>query len=180
LRQILNGILTEFHTEDFDLSRIQMGVTTWKGLEMFDKFLTLKDAMGGCTASCFVPFVTYSELLVIYHNRVSLDGGLFYKRLKAIKKKETFLITSSMFGRYKESLLSGFKKPKCSYYQMYLNGYHDARKHHTLFESHFVPKDYPVVPKDYPFIPKDPHVVPKDPHVVPKDYPFIPKEGSGS
>jgi hypothetical protein len=137
LQELLNIVLTQYKTEDFDLTKIQIGVTTFKGFEIFDKFLNLKDIASCCTSSCFVPFVTYTDLLLIYHNRITFDGGVFYKILKRRKKEKTFIITSSMFGRYSESLLSGFIKPKCSYYQLYLNGYHDARIHHAYLEQHF-------------------------------------------
>ena len=137
LQEITHTLVARFKTEDFDLDRVQIGVTTWRGLECFHKFLTLTEATHGCKASCFVPFVTCRDLMLVYHNKLTLDGGLFYKRAKSLKKKETFLLTSSMFGRYKESMMSGFRKPKCSYYQMYLYGYSDARKNHALFESYF-------------------------------------------
>ena len=137
LNHLLNALHTQFKTKDFDLSRIQIGVTTWKGLELFQKFLTLKEATRCCTASCFVPFVTYPRAIFFYEKRITLDGGLFYKRLKTLKEKDTLLITCSMFGRYKEGMMSGFRKPKCSYYQMYLYGYSDARTHHAFFENYF-------------------------------------------
>ncbi len=137
LKRTLDTLRTQFKSEDFDLDRIQVGVTTWKGMEFFDKFLTLGEALQGCAASCFVPFVTSRDLMMVYHNRLSLDGGVFYKRLKAIRRKETFLITSSMFGRYIDNPIMGFRKPSCTYYQMYLNGYSDARKNHAVFEAYF-------------------------------------------
>jgi hypothetical protein len=140
LQELLRILFQQFKTEDFDLTKIQIGVTTLKGFEVFNKFLNLKDVVSCCTSSCFVPFVTYKDLFLIYHNRMTFDGGLFYKVLKHRKKENTTIISSYMFGRYKESLISGFIKPRCSYYQLYLNGYHDARKNHAYFEKRFKSK----------------------------------------
>ena len=137
LEDICEKLVTRFKSEDFDFDRVQVGVTTWRGLELFRKFLTINEAKYGCKASCFVPFITCRDLMMVYHNKLALDGGLFYKRAELLKRKETFLINSPMFGRYKEGMINGFRKPKCSYYQMYLYGYSDARKNHALFKSHF-------------------------------------------
>jgi len=136
---VIKTLKRNFVYEDFDFrqSSTSIGVTTTKGLEMFQDFSTFDDMLDCCMSSSFIPFVTRNDLFLIYKNKLTLDGGIFYKKLKKYKKKETLLITSSMFGRFNETLIQGIKKPKCSYYQLYLNGYHDARKHHDYLASYF-------------------------------------------
>jgi len=146
LRSSIHKLLTDtistlhdhFDFEDFDLrQKTQMGVSTWKGLELFHDFSSMQDLIACCKSSSFIPFVTQRDVLLFYKNKMTFDGGFCYKRIKKNKKKETLLITSSMFGRYKESMIAGVKRPKCSYYQLYLYGYRDAQKNHSFFEPYF-------------------------------------------
>jgi len=137
LNQVVNTINTRFCDTDFDLSRVEIGITTSKGLQYFNDFLTLEEATYCCRCSSFVPFLTSKNLLLVYKHCLALDGGLCYRRVKREKKKETLFIQSSMFGRFSTKFREGFQKPKCSYYQLYLNGYHDARKHHDVLAAYF-------------------------------------------
>jgi hypothetical protein len=136
LNQITEGLNTRFQYDDFDLRNTQIGVTTSTGLKCYDNFLTLKDLIHCCKCSSFIPFVTHNELFLVYKHGATLDGGIYYKQMKALKKNR-IVISSSMFGRFSSSMIQGFRKPKISYYQMYLNGYHDARKNHALLETMF-------------------------------------------
>lgn len=73
---------------------------------------------------------------MFYKSKLTLDGGVFYRDVKK-KEMETLFIDPVMFGRYKPSRLAGLVTPTISMYQMYLNGYHDARKNHSYFERYF-------------------------------------------
>jgi hypothetical protein len=130
----------------FDIRRIQVGVSTQNGIEFFKDFLTLKDALYCCRCSSFVPFVTYKELFLVYKNRLTFDGGLFYRRVKRQHQKETLFIDSVMFGRYKPHMFAGLKQPKKSLYQLYLEGYHDAQQNHAYFEQFLTPLTLPPSP----------------------------------
>ena len=136
LHEVIHTIDENFKTEQFDLSRVHVAVSTSKGLEYFKQFLTLKDALCCCKCSSFVPFLTTHELLMFYRSKLTLDGALFYRDVKKEEKRKLF-IGPNMFGRYKPARLQGFFQPKESMYQMYLNGYHDARKNHAYFETFF-------------------------------------------
>jgi hypothetical protein len=127
----------QFEYTDFDMRQTQVGVTTSKGLELFKEFSSFHDALSCCKSSSFIPFITQPGVFLFYKNQLTLDGGVHFKRVKKHRKKETLLISSSMFGRYGESFVSGLKRPKCSYYQLYLYGYRDAQKHHAFFEPYF-------------------------------------------
>jgi hypothetical protein len=136
LNNIVDTLNKKFNYDDFDLSGTQIGVTTSSGLKCYDTFLTMEDLTLCCKCSSFVPFVTQNEMFLVYKNHLTLDGGIYYKQLKNIKK-EKLVISSSMFGRYTKNMLQGFYKPKCSYYQLYMYGYHDARKNHDMLKQYF-------------------------------------------
>ena len=137
LDKTLASVEKRFDYEDFDMRRTKIAVTTFRGLELYDDFTSMKDLIQCCRSSSFIPWVTYPDVFLFYKNRLSLDGGFHFKKVKKRKKKETLLISSSMFGRYKEGIGSGLRKPKCSYYQLYLHGYQDAKKNHAYFTPYF-------------------------------------------
>ncbi len=137
LTDTIDLLNNHFTTEDFDFKDIRVGVSTTSGLVYFQDFIDLKDATECCKSSSFIPFITYNDLFLVYKNRLTLDGGLFYKNIKKYRKKETLLVSSSMFGRYADSLISGIKKPTTSYYHLYLNGYRDAQKNHAMLSNYF-------------------------------------------
>ena len=137
LDQCVSTLQEKFVYEDFDLRQTQVGVSTSTGLELFKDFHSMHDVLSCCKSSSFIPFITHPNIFLFYKNKLTLDGGIHFKKVKRHRKKETLLISSSMFGRYGEGILSGLKKPKCSYYQLYLYGYRDAQKNHTYFEPYF-------------------------------------------
>ena len=136
LNKVIETINANFRYEDFDVSGIQLGVTTVNGLQCFDKFLTIEEMTLCCKCSSFVPFVTQNHLFLFYKNQLTLDGGIYYKQLRD-KKDEKIVISSTMFGRYNKNIIAGFRKHKCSYYLLYLYGYHDARKNHDKLAKYF-------------------------------------------
>jgi hypothetical protein len=136
LNKVVHIVNNTFEYDDFDLSGTKIGITTSTGLKCYDQFLTINELTLCCKCSSFIPFITHNELLLFYKNKLTLDGGIYYKQLKPIKK-ETLVISSTMFGRYSKKITEGLKKPKCSYYQLYLNGYHDAKKNHDVLKAYF-------------------------------------------
>ena len=134
LEEVIHTITTQFEEKDFALDRLHVGVSTVTGLEYFKQFLSLQDALSCCKCSSFVPFVTYPDLFMFYRSKLTLDGGVFYRDVRK-EHPETLFIDSTMFGRYQPSRLAGLGQPSTPMYQMYLNGYHDARKNHAYFEK---------------------------------------------
>lgn len=137
LRNIIDGV-RKVDDSLFDIKRIQVGVFTPNGIEYFKQFLTVEDALYCCKCSSFVPFVTYRDIIMFYKNRLIFDGGWYYKSIKKRRDNRILFIDSTMFGRYKSSLLSGLRQPSKPLYQLYLDGYHDARKNHAYFEPFFL------------------------------------------
>lgn len=121
----------------FDLNRLQIGVSTPNGLTYYKEFLNMEDALYCCKCSSFVPFITYRDVFLFYKSKLTLDGGFYYRSVKRRRNKETLFIDSTMFGRYKPHMMAGLGQPKKGLYQLYLDGYHDARKNHAYFEPFF-------------------------------------------
>jgi len=75
---VKNKFLSEFKTDDFDLNKLYIGVTSLNDCKVntiiYNDFLTLEDAVNCCVASSHIPFVTggYKN---IYKNALSFDGG---------------------------------------------------------------------------------------------------------
>ena len=75
---VKNKILSEFKTDDFDLNKLYIGVTSLNDCKVntiiYNDFLTLEDAINCCVASSHIPFVTggYKN---VYKNALSFDGG---------------------------------------------------------------------------------------------------------
>ena len=71
-------ILKKYTIEDFDFSRIFIGVTVIKKLDVstniFYNFDSLEDAIDCCIASSHIPFLT-GGLVNKYNNEISFDGG---------------------------------------------------------------------------------------------------------
>lgn len=130
-------ILNNLKYEDVDLKRVKIGVTTSNGLKYFDNFLSLQDAIYCCKCSSFIPFVTCNDIFLFYKNNLTLDGGIYYQMVKRNKIKGKLYISTNMFGRYKCHMTEGLKRPTCSYYQLYLYGYNDARKNHDMLKAYF-------------------------------------------
>jgi len=75
---VKNKFLSEFKTDDFDLNKLYIGVTSLNDCKVntiiYNDFLTLEDAVNCCVASSHIPFVTggYKN---IYKDALSFDGG---------------------------------------------------------------------------------------------------------
>jgi hypothetical protein len=127
--------------DSINIKNMNILVTDLNNLKMVihNNFLSLEDAMNCCTASSFVPFITYNDLFYFYKHTSCMDGGLLKKVCFKLKDPEkTLVIKYKMFGRYaKYKPLKPFIKPKRSLYELYLLGYHDASKNHDYLQKYF-------------------------------------------
>jgi hypothetical protein len=77
-KTIKKKILAIYSTEDFDLKRLFIGVTTIferkSNTTIYTDFDSLEDAMDCCIASSHIPFIT-GGMVHKYKNIVSFDGG---------------------------------------------------------------------------------------------------------
>jgi predicted patatin/cPLA2 family phospholipase len=153
LKNIIDSIDREFTDKDFNFNHIHTGVCHSDGMTIYNKFLNLKDALDCCVSSSFIPFITSKDIFCFYKYKLCLDGGVCYHEYKEKRRENTLVINHYMFKRYKKPKIRfhGMTTKNVNPYQMYLYGYHDARKNHDYFLKYLKPKD--KIPKDK--IPQD-------------------------
>ena len=102
--------------------------------------MNINDCTNSCIGSSCVPFVTYNDIFYFYNHKPVVDGGLCYKNyIKKINTDKVLIIKPSTFkkhNRYFKSIYS-FIKPKRSLYDLYINGYNDAKKNHEYLKKYF-------------------------------------------
>lgn len=93
-------VLNNYKTEDFNLEKLFIGVTSFENLKIkthiFSEFETLEDAVNCCVASSHIPYITGNNFLNKYKNMNTFDGGFSkYPYLNVIKP--SLHITPSMW-----------------------------------------------------------------------------------
>jgi hypothetical protein len=142
LPDYFKSIIGEYKFEDFNLSKMNIAVTDLGNQKMtlYNNFLSLDEVIRCCTASSFIPLVTYNDIIFFYNNKLSVDGGLFKKKfLKNINSKKTLIIKYDMFKRFKWYPFVSVIKPKYSFRELYNLGYKDALKNHYYLENFLKP-----------------------------------------
>ena len=126
---------------DFDLSNLYVGMTNINNKSMYIKnnFLNVHDCIQSCIGSSFVPLVTYNDIFYFYNHKSVVDGGLCYRKyIKTIDQDKILVISPSLFKTNKKrTLIRGLFKPNRSLYDLYLLGYHNARKNHDYLAKYF-------------------------------------------
>ena len=145
LKNIIHDIEEEFTENDFNLNNMNVGVSHSNGLYIYNNFLNLKDVLNCCEASSFIPFFTSKDIFFFYKYKLCLDGGICYKEYREKKRDDVLVINHHMFKRYKNPKIRfhGMTTKNVNVYQMYLYGYHDARKNHDYFLNYLKPKPSP-------------------------------------
>ena len=140
LKKTIN-IVKKYNINQFNIDNLSIGSSHFNKHIIYNNFITIDDAIRCCISSSFVPFITYNDIMYIYKNKLSFDGGFYYKNYKKTLPPTTLIISFKMFGRHKKIniIRERFKKNKPSSYQLYIKGYHDAIKNHDYFESYFKP-----------------------------------------
>lgn len=147
-------ILANYKTEDFDFSKLFIGVTTFKGLKpnihIFSDFQTLEDAINCCIASSHIPILT-GGLTNKYHNMFAFDGG--FSSYPYVNRTRILHISPSMWSkidtnrnivkiglRSVKQFYEVFSLYKTSFIELYDDGYHDAKKNRAFLDTIFTPK----------------------------------------
>jgi hypothetical protein len=145
-------LLSTYKTEDFDLKKIFIGVTTFKYLipnvNIYTDFEDLEDAINCCMASSHIPLIT-GGITNRYKNMFSFDGGFsnypyldkerelhislsMWDDLKNNKKDKSFLkqnlINIKKFSEF-------FSLSKNNLLELFDNGYQDAKLHKEYFDE---------------------------------------------
>ena len=142
LPDYFKSIMNEYKFEDFNITNMNIAVTDLGNQKMtiYNSFLSLDEMIRCCTASSFIPLVTYRDIIFFYNNKLSVDGGLFKSKfLKNINNKKTLIIKYDMFKRFKWYPLISVIKPKYTYHELYKMGYKDAAQNHAYLEKYLTP-----------------------------------------
>ena len=137
LKKTIN-IIHQHNISHFDINNLYIATSYLNKTIIYNKFLTIEELTRCCTSSSFIPFITYKDLFYFYKNRITIDGGLHYKKYIKTLSDRTLIVNFKMFGRYKNINIvkEQFKKYKPTAYDLYIKGYQDARKNHTYFEKY--------------------------------------------
>jgi len=158
-------LLSKYNSDDFDLRRLFVGVTTLKQFKpvtnIFSDFNSLEDAINCCIASSHIPLVT-GGLTNRYHNMYTFDGGFsnypylnftenvlhitptMWKNLNnnvidiknsALNSKETFLNSFTSLNIILELFLMVKNR---NYMELFDNGYLDAKNNKELLDKIFL------------------------------------------
>lgn len=152
-------LLSSYKTDDFDLRRLFIGVTTIKyfapSTNIFSDFETLEDAINCCFASSHIPFIT-GGLTNKYHNMFTFDGG--FSKYPYLDKEKLVHISPSMWEELepnkktpicngvKRSILSikkyseFFSISKNNLLELFDDGYQDAKNNKSYLDTMFTPK----------------------------------------
>jgi hypothetical protein len=147
-------ILSTYKTEDFDLKRMFVGVTTFKRffpvINIYTDFEDLEDAINCCMASSHIPLIT-GGITNRYKNMFSFDGG--FSSYPYLEKENLVHISLTMWEEMKETNKTvGFLKRKLlsikkwydfffsaknNLLELFDNGYQDAKTHKEYFDNIF-------------------------------------------
>jgi len=160
-------ILKSYKDDDFDLTKLFIGVTTFKNFgpvkNIFADFENLEDAINCCIASSHIPLIT-GGVTNRYNNMFTFDGGIcdypylqsenhilhvthsMWKnkadaidREKNIKNVKTFGIKKGIEKIKQFSDIFSFSKNNLL--QLYDEGYQDAKKHKKYLDTIFTEKN---------------------------------------
>jgi hypothetical protein len=109
-------MMTNFHSDDFDLDRLFIGVTTVGHVIVHTDFDSLEDATDCCMASSHIPFIT-GPMLNCYKNRYAFDGGFG----DAYLPDEILHLHPNIWGQCNEK--------KYDFEELYRRGYEDSAKY---------------------------------------------------
>jgi hypothetical protein len=149
-------LLSTYKTDDFDLTKIFIGVTTFNKFKLntniYTDFNDLEDAICCCMASSHIPLVT-GGITNIYKNMFSLDGG--FSNYPYLDKEKLLHISLSMWDELKGINNSNFLKRKLltiqhfadffsfsknNLLELFDTGYEDAKIHKEYLDDIFESK----------------------------------------
>jgi hypothetical protein len=136
-------LLCNYKQEDFDLSRLQIGITTLHIIPrvmIVTEFQTLEDAIDCCISSSHIPLVT-GGLINKYKNKWVLDGGLMYPKFIEIVKPDLHITPGIWNDNYNYSFCDTieqskyFVKKRSNIFELFTKGYKDTEenKHYLDF-----------------------------------------------
>ena len=156
---IKHNLLNHFKTEDFDLSKLFIGVVQMDQLHMnthiYTDFTSLEDAIDCCVSSSHIPLIT-GNIINLYNNKYTFDGGfssfpylntcdspLFHihpsmwdENLNNHENENTLYSNMLLLYRYTK-MLTG---EKTNFHELYIKGYNDTIKNKDKLDNFFIIK----------------------------------------
>lgn len=145
-KRIKNKMLETYSTDDFDLRRLFIGVTTIdkykSNTTIFTGFDNLEDALNCCIASSHIPLVT-GGFTNVYRNILSFDGG-FSKYPYLNTSKSLLHITPNIWNNkqsYSTMSINDytalFSKTQYNFLDMVEHGFRDTEKNKKTLDVIF-------------------------------------------
>jgi hypothetical protein len=116
-------LLNHYTTNDFDLQRLFIGVTTIQQTNIYTDFESIQDALDCCISSSNVPFITGS-IFHRYRNAFSYDG--IFSSSPYLSKSSILHIHPNIWGQNEKLTFQLFKKDCFNLQQLYEKGYQDT------------------------------------------------------
>jgi hypothetical protein len=150
---VKNKILETYNTDDFDLRRLFIGVTTIynckKNTTIFSGFHNLEDALNCCIASSHIPLIT-GGLTNVYRNVLTFDGG-FSKYPYLNTTRSLLHITPGIWKPRDPNKVKAyismidyttlFSKDDFCFNDMIEEGFYDTKKYKEYLDSIFIDDD---------------------------------------
>jgi hypothetical protein len=140
-------ILETYETVDFDLSRLYIGVTSFRNFRintvLFHDFKSLEDALDACIASSHIPFIS-GGLLNKYKSIYTFDGGISsYPYIETEQKllhitPDIWIKRNNSSNRDLQEITSLFSKNKYNFEKLFQEGYEDAQTNKEYLDSIFL------------------------------------------
>lgn len=147
--KMTKSILSNFKTEDFDLRRLFIGITTINNFKIdttiVSDFESLEDAIDCCMASSHIPFIT-GRLTFLYKRLLSFDGGFSRYPYLNIKTNPVlhihpniWSIPSSNRGFFLDitDLTTLFSRGRYHFTELIQKGYEDSQNHREELDKIF-------------------------------------------
>jgi hypothetical protein len=131
--EIKSMLLKKYKTDDFDLSRLYIGVTVLKNKNLktsiYSDFKDLKDAIDCCIASSHIPFIT-GGAINRYKDFITFDGGFssypYVRNVKPILHIHPNMWKNKITKNKYQNTLINFKENKYILKKLFDEGYEDA------------------------------------------------------
>ena len=133
-------ILSKYDTNDFDLDKLYVGITTICNTAIFTDFENLEDALNGCIASSHIPIIT-GGISNIYRNIYTFDGG--FSKYPYLNSSDPIIEITPFFGNKKfqscktniETYTTLFSKNKWKFQDLIKDGYQTAVEEKPFFDD---------------------------------------------
>ena len=124
LETIKKNILRKYTVDDFDLSRLFIGLTTVGKTHIHTEFDNLEDVLQCCLSSSNVPFISGS-IFTTYRNASAFDG-IFCKSPFLTTNENVLYIHHTMWNKNKNKEFNLFTPNFFNLEELYEKGYQDT------------------------------------------------------